>query len=482
MAFPRLLLIELNPKNSVDQGSLASIVSLESVALKADWSRMKYTRKRLIKPLKITILVAGVAILLSSCGSDKKEVNAASLTSAPAVSVVVAPVVQKTVPVYTELTARTDATSSVDIRARVKAFLLTQSYEEGTEVKTGQVLFTLDKREYEAQLMQANAQLARAQADLAQAQDKTVVDTAEANVQIALAGLNKADTDVRRLKPLAEQRAVPQQDYDNATAAQQAARADVEGRRASLNTAKVNQTASIQQAKAAVEAANASIRTAQLNVDFCTITSPIDGIAGTRQVTPGNLVGNGEATLLTTVSNVNPMRVYVSISESDYLMYQRLKAEGKLKDRGGELDLILADGSMFPEKGRIIIADRAVDLKTGTFSLVAEFPNPNAILRPGQFGRVRLAATVVQNALLVPQKAVTELQSAQVVYVVGQDNKVALRTVTLGDRVGQDYIVTEGVKAGERIIVEGIQKARPGATVTPTTQAASAEASAGQAK
>jgi membrane fusion protein (multidrug efflux system) len=244
----------------------------------------------------------------------------------------------------------------------------------------------------------------------------------------------------------------------------------------------VNQTASVQQAQAALEAAKASIRTAELNVEFCTITSPIDGIAGTRQVTPGNLVGNGEATLLTTVSNVNPMRVYVSISESDYLMYQRLKSEGKLQGRGGELDLILADGSMFPEKGRFIIADRAVDLKTGTFSLVAEFPNPNAILRPGQFGRVRMAATVVQNALLVPQKAVTELQSAQVVYVVGSDNKVALRTVVLGDRVGTDYIVTEGVKAGERIIVEGIQKARPGATVNPATQAASAEVPASQTK
>jgi membrane fusion protein (multidrug efflux system) len=443
---------------------------------------MKNTHKRLDKSLKIAILVAGVAILLSSCGSDKKEVNAASAAAAPAVSVVVAPVVQKTVPVYTELTARTDATSSVDIRARVKAFLLTQNYEEGTLVKAGQVLFTLDKREYEAQLMQAKAQLARAQADLAQAQDKTVVDTAEANVQIAVAHLNKADQDVKRLKPLAEQRAVPQQDYDNALAEQQAAKADLVGKQSSLNTAKVNQTASIQQAQAAVEAANASIRQAELNVEYCTITTPIQGIAGTRQVAPGNLVGNGEATLLTTVSDINPMRVYVSISESDYLMYQRLRSEGKLQGRGGELELILADGSMFPEKGRIIIADRAVDLKTGTFNLVAEFPNSTGLLRPGQFGRVRLAATVVQNALLVPQKAVTELQSAQVVYVVSSENKVALRTVVLGDRVGSDYIVTEGVKAGERIIVEGLQKARPGATVTPTTQAASSEVPANQAK
>lgn len=238
----------------------------------------------------------------------------------------------------------------------------------------------------------------------------------------------------------------------------------------------MNQTASIQQAQAAVEAANASIRQAELNVEYCTITTPIGGIAGTRQVTPGNLVGNGEATLLTTVSDVNPMRVYVSISESDYLMYKRMADQGKMKGGVGELELILADGSVFPEKGRIIIADRAVDLKTGTFSLVAEFANPSALLRPGQFGRVRLAATVAENALLVPQKAITELQSAKVVYVVGDDNKVALRTVTLGDRVDQDYIITEGVKAGERIIIEGLQKARPGATVNPTEQPVSSEA------
>jgi len=287
--------------------------------------------------------------------------------------------------------------------------------------------------------------------------------------------LNKTDQDVRRLKPLAELRAVPQQDYDNALVAQQAAKANLEARQASLSTAKVNQTASVQQAQAAVESSQASIRQAELNVEYCTITTPIDGIAGTRQVAPGNLVGQGEATLLTTVSNVNPMRVFLSISESDYLKYQRMRDQGKLQGRSGELALILADGSVFPEKGHIIIADRAVDLKTGTLSIVAEFSNPKALLRPGQFGRIRLAASVAEDALLVPQKAVTEIQSTKVVYVVGAGNKVALRTVVLGDRVGQDYIVTEGVKAGERIIVEGLQKARPGATVNPADQPASSE-------
>jgi membrane fusion protein (multidrug efflux system) len=341
-------------------------------------------------------------------------------------------------------------------------------------VQKGQVLFTLDKREFEAAAMTARAQLAKAESDLAQARDRSNVQTAEANLQIAQAHLNKADQDVKRLKPLAEQRAVPQQDYDNALAYQQGGQADVEGRKAALNTAQVNQKAAIQQSEAAVESAKAAIRQAELNLEYCTITSPISGIAGTRLVAPGNLVGQSEATLLTTVSNVNPMRVYISISEAEYLQLQRLRQEGKLRS-GSELDLVLADGTTFPHKGRIIIADRAVDLKTGTLSIVAEFPNPNALLRPGQFGRVRLAATVAENALLVPQKAVTQLQSTNVVYTVGEGNKVAIKSVSLGDRVGQDYIVTEGVKAGDRIIIEGIQKARPGATVNPTNQPMTAE-------
>lgn len=429
------------------------------------------------RPLTLAACLGVTTILLVSCGDDKEQARARAAAAAPAVSVVVAPVVQKTVPLVTELTARTDATETVDVRARVKAFLKAQSYSEGGLVKAGQLLFTLDKREYEAQLLQAQAQLAKAQADLAQAKEKSVVATAQANVQIALASLNKADQDVKRLKPLAEIKAVPQQDYDDALALQQAARADLEGKQASLDTARVNQGAAIKQAEAAVEAANANISQAQLNVEYCAVTSPITGIAGIRQVTPGNLVGQGEATLLTTVSNVNPMRVYLSISEREYLMYQRMRAEGRMKSSRGDLELILADGSTFPERGRIIIADRAVDLKTGTLSLVAEFPNSKNVLRPGQFGRVRLAATTAENALLVPQKAVTQMQSANVVYVVGADNKVALRSVTLGDRIDQDYIVTEGVKAGDRVIVEGIQKARPGSTVNPSERPVSSESS-----
>jgi membrane fusion protein, multidrug efflux system len=431
--------------------------------------------KRANSSTAVAAFLGATAMLVAGCAKNQEHVKAAGPPDAPAVSVVVATVVQKTVPLFTELTARTDATDTVDIRARVKAFLQAQSYSEGSMVQAGQVMFTLDKREYDAQLLQAQAQLARADADLAQAKEKSVVEVAQANVQIATAQLNKADQDVNRLKPLAQIKAVPQQDYDDALARQQAAKADIDGRLAALSTSKTNQTASILTAQAAVEAAKANIQQAKLNVEYCSVTSPISGIAGIRQVAPGNLVGQGEATLLATVSNVNPMRVYVSISEREYLIYQRMRAEGKMKG-AGDLQLILADGSTFPQKGRIIIADRAVDLKTGTLSFVAEFPNPKGVLRPGQFGRVRLAATVAENALLVPQKSVTQMQSANVVYVVGDNKKVALRSVTLGERVGTDYIVTDGVKAGERVIVEGLQKARPGSTVNPTDRPLSSEA------
>ena len=425
--------------------------------------------------LYTALAIAATVILFSRCGGKKDSAKEQTAEAAAPVSVVVAPVVQKTVPIYTELTARIDATSSVDIRARVKAYLRTQTYTEGKSVRAGQVLFTLDKREYEAQLLQAKAQLSKANADLAQAENKTVVETAEAHLGVALAQLNKTDQDVKRLKPLAEQRAVPQQDYDNALASQQAARAEVEAKRAMLNTTKVNQTAAIELANAAIAAAKANISEAELNVEHCTVRTPIDGIAGIRQVAPGNLVGQSEATLLTTVSKINPVRVYISISEADYLTYRRTIAAGGLKPGMSGLTLILADGSELPEKGRFIIADRAVDLKTGTLGLVAEFPNPKGLLRPGQFGRVRFAGSVATNALLVPQKAVTEMQSAKTVYVVKPDNQTALRSVTLGDRVDQNIIVTAGLKPGDRIVVEGLQKVRAGMTVNPTARPSTSE-------
>jgi membrane fusion protein (multidrug efflux system) len=415
----------------------------------------------------------GLSLLVSlgACGRGKEDEKGKTAAAAPPPpAVVVAEVIQKTVPIHSEFVARTDAQDTVEIRARVQAFLQQQHFTEGTMVKKGQLLFTLDQREYEAQLQQARAQLAKAEADLAFAKDKATVETAKANLDVARARLNKADTDVRRLKPLAEARAVPQQDYDNALAHQQAARADVESRKASLDTAEVNQKTSVQQAEAAVEAAKAAIAQAELNIGYCTIRSPIDGLIGKREVAPGNLVGRGEATLLATVSRLDPLRVFLSISEAEYLRFMAGRKKGEARG-GAEIQLVLADGSVFPHKGRIIIADRAVDVATGTLSIIAAFPNPEGLLRPGQFGRALVAAEERTNAILVPQVAVQEVQGAKTVLVVGADNVVALRTIAPAESVGEYLIVRDGVKPGERVIVEGLQKARPGAKVAPTAAA-----------
>jgi membrane fusion protein (multidrug efflux system) len=261
-----------------------------------------------------------------------------------------------------------------------------------------------------------------------------------------MARLGKAETDERRLKPLAERRAVPQQDYDNAAA--------------NLDTA-----------RAGVSAARADVVGSELDLSYCTIRSPITGLIGKRLVSPGNLVGKGEATLLDTVSSVDPIRVNVTISEAELLNFMAPEKKARPAPTA-TLDLILADGSVFPHKGKVVIVDRAVDLKTGTLTVIAEFPNPDGMLRPGQFGRVRATIGVVENAILVPKRAVQEIQGAKSVLVVGADDMVALRTIRPGETVGELLVVRDGVKPGERVIVEGVQKARPGTKVNPTTAAA----------
>jgi len=428
------------------------------------WFPIGRARIQVMTALGVGLLVAWLA----ACDRGKEAAQAKQAAAAPPPpAVVVAEVLQKTVPIYSEFVARTDAKETVEIRARVQAFLEAQQFTEGTVVKKDQVLFTLDKREYEAQLQQAKAQLAKAEADLAYAKDNATVESAKANLDVAKASLGKAEVDERRLKPLAEKRAVPQQDYDTAAARLDGARAEVESKKASLNTVQVNQKSSIQQAEAAVQAANAAIAQAELNVGYCTIRSPIEGLIGKRNVDPGNLVGKNEATLLDTVSSINPIRVNLSISEAEFLRYLSPEAMAARKERV-PLELILGDGTVFPHKGRVVFADRAVDVKTGTLSIITEFPNPEAVLRPGQFGRVRAAAEMAENAILVPRLAVQEIQGAKSVLVVGADNVVALRTITPGESVGDLLIVLDGLKPGERVIVDGIQKARPGSPVNPS--------------
>jgi membrane fusion protein (multidrug efflux system) len=414
-----------------------------------------------------------LSLLPASCA--KKEPPPAP---PPPPGVVVAAAIQKDVPVYVESVAQTVAEDTVDIRARVAGVLQTMQFEEGKPVKKGAVLFTIDPLEYEAALLGARAKLAKAEADLKLAKEQVTVRTAEARVAQSKARLKKAETDVARLTPLAAADAVPQQDLDNAEAALDVAKADLDAANADLVNAKLMEQVGILLATAEVEGAKAAVADAELNLGYCTITSPIDGLIGRKDVSVGNLVGRGESTLLATVSTIDPMRASFTISEQDYI---RLGKKGTEKKEPPPFHLTLADGMAYPHEGAYVVTEREVDIRTGTLVLEARFPNAQGLLRPGQFGRVKAVAETIKDAVVIPRRAVMEQQSAKVAYVVKEDKTVEMRTLTLGERDGNGVVVREGIKAGESVIVEGQMKARPGQPVNPMDEKA-AEAAAKAAK
>jgi len=365
-------------------------------------------------------------VLLSACG-EKSDKGAGPAGPPPAV--VVVPAQQQTVPIYGVYVARTEARQTVEIKARVEGYLEKISFKEGSRVKAGQMLFLIDQRPYKAALQDARGQLAQAQA-----------------------ALGKAQKDVDRLRPLAAEDAVPQQDLDKAEA-------------------------EAQYSRASIEKAKAAVTQAELDLKFTEISAPITGIIGKQEVTVGNLVVK-DKTLLTTLSSWDPMRVVFSISETDYLLLAKKYPERRERsdtEREAIFELIMADNSLYPYKGKVSFVDRALDLTTGTLKIYVSFPNPDMLLRPGLFGRVRVPLEDKPDALLVPQKAVQEMQGVQTVLVVGPNNKVALRTVTLGERYKNYFIVTEGVQAGDLVVVEGLQKAIPGQKVTPKEKPISQE-------
>jgi membrane fusion protein (multidrug efflux system) len=410
-----------------------------------------------------------LAMLLAGAACDKagKETKAAP---PPPPAVVVAVVEQRPIIIMRDFVARTEAIPTVDVRARVAAVLEQVLYDEGSEVKAGQILFKLQREEYAAALASAQAQLAKAQADLTRARDTSVVDNARAQLDARKADLEKAQRDVARYVPLAEARAIPQQDLDTAQSQQKVAAAGVEVAEAYLRDTQLAQRTQVELAEAAVLAAKAAIIQAELNLGYTTIAAPIGGIIGKIQVDPGNLVGKNEPTLLATISAVDPIYVEFPVAEADYLKLSariKLDEQGRGKDKERRLELYLADNSLFPHKGRLIFVGRAFDAKTGTIPVQAEFPNPKRVLRPGQFARVRGPVDRRPDAVVVPQLAVQEQQGAKVVLVVGNDDKAEFRPVTLDERVGELYIVSQGLKPGERVIVEGMQKVRPGMQVKP---------------
>jgi len=371
-----------------------------------------------------------------------KQVSGAQ-TGGPA-DVEVVQVEQKDVPIFGEWIGTLDGMTNADVRAQVTGYLLRQGYQEGAFVRKGQLLFEIDPRPFQAVLAQAEGQLAQAKAQLANAQ--------------AVQG--RTELDVNRYAPLAKEQAASQQDLDNAVQNNMAAKATVAT------------------AEAQIKSAEAAVETAKINLDFTRLVAPIEGVAGQAQLQVGALV-NPSSGPVTSVSTVDPIKVYFTVSESEYLDWNKRFPTESTREAAGKslrLDLILADGSTYPHQGTFYFADRQVNESTGAIRIAGLFPNPGNILRPGGYGRVRTAVRTQKDALLVPQRAVSELQGGYQVAVVDGENKVSIRPVKVGDRVGTEWIVAEGLKQGERVIVEGVQKVGPGMQVNPKPFAAETKA------
>jgi membrane fusion protein, multidrug efflux system len=352
----------------------------------------------------------------------------------PPPEVVVQPVDVRDTPVQAEFTGEIRGGEDVEVRARVAGYLQSQDYDEGTVVRKGQLLFQIDPKPFQATV-------ARARADVAE----------------AAARHSRAEIQVNRLRPLVADNAVSQQDLDNAVASEEASRASQ-------------------------AAAEAQLTSALLDLGYTRVTSPITGLAGNRQQDVGSYVGSPQPTVLTVVSSLDPVRFDFTISEAEYLAYARATQAkaGKRSGPGPELELVLADGSTYPAKGKITVVGRGVDAETGTLPLQATFPNPDGLLRPGQFGRVRLPVTTRKSAILIPQRAVQELQGTYNVFVVGNDSIAQIRAIKPGNRVGSDWVITDGLEPADKVVVEGLQKVRDGVKVRPTAaKAAPADSTAG---
>ena len=358
-------------------------------------------------------LFSGSLLILGGCSGGK-----AAPAPPPPPAVEVATVIERDTPIYSDWVATLDGYVNAEIQPRVSGYVIKQNYQEGALVRKGDVLFEIDPRPFRAALDHAKAQLAQTEAQLA-----------------------KASLDVERDTPLAEARAIARSQLDT----------EIQAKRG---------------AEALVLAAKANVEQAELDVEFTRVTSLVSGIAGIARVQIGNLVG--PSSILTSVSQVDPIKAYFTVSEQVFVdFHRRFPTQQSVEEQRKRipLQLILGDGNVYEHIGRISFADREVNASTGTIRIAGLFPNPNNLLRPGGYGRVRLSARTELGAKLVPQRAVTELQGSYQVAVVGSDNKVSIRPVTVGDRVGNLWIVTDGLKAGERVIVEGLLKARDGAVV-----------------
>jgi RND family efflux transporter MFP subunit len=361
-------------------------------------------------PHSAQLRFASLLLLAALAGCSSKEDKPAP----PPPGVMVTPVVKKDVEIQQEWVGSMLGNVDADIRPKVDGFLLKQLYAEGSYVNKGQPLFELDSRQAQASVEQAKGKLERARASLTQAQ-----------------------IDVKRYTPLVAQRAISQAELDKAMSMERAAKAEVDADQAVLDNA-------------------------NLNLGWTTVTSPISGIAGISKVGVGDLMT--PISIMTTISNVDPINVDFSIAEQDYMRFQREKLG---RAAGRSLQLILGDGTVYPQRGRALLVNREVDSRTGTIQVRAEFPNPGNVLRPGQYARIRAVTEVRKDALLIPQRAVAELQGIYQVGLVGPDNKVTIKAVNLGPQIADAWIVESGLQAGDNVIVDGLQRVRNGMTVAP---------------
>src|SRR6201997_5528889 len=412
------------------------------------------TKKHERRAAEITtvLLLGAISFQLTSCSR-----SSAGAGGPAAPEVEVAAVEQKDIPVYREWIGTLDGQVNAAIRAQVTGYLLTQDYSEGSFVKKGQLLFQIDPRPLQAAADQARGQLAQANGQLAQAQAQ--FQQSEAQLASAEANQRKAQFDEDRYTPLAKEHAVTQQDLDNAVQNNISAKAQVKVAASQVEAAK----AQIQAATAAVEAAKATLEAADVNLGFTKLYSPIDGIAGTAQIQIGNLV-SPMSNAVTTVSTLDPIKVTFAVSEQEYL---RLSKQRKPTDSVPPLELILADGTVHPYEGRFAFTGRQVSQGTGAIEATGLFPNPGNILRPGQYGKVRVPVETLRNALLVPQQAVTELQGSFQAATVDRNDAVKIQAIKVGDQIGSSWVILDGLNPGDRVIVDGIQKVTTGMRVKP---------------
>jgi membrane fusion protein, multidrug efflux system len=397
----------------------------------------RLSKRNLLLAGAVCLVVIGLIV-----GAMRPKGTSGAVPAAPS-DVLVTQVEQKDVPIYGEWIGTLDGLTNADVRAQVTGYIMRQAYQEGAFVKKGQLLFEIDPRPFQAALDQAEGQLAQAKATLANAQ--------------AVQG--RTQLDVERYTPLAKEQAASQQDLDNAVQNNLAAKATVAT------------------AEAQIKTDEAAVETARINLDFTRLTAPIDGIAGQAQLQVGALV-NLSSGPVTSVSTVDPIKVYFTVGEPQYLAWRKrfpTESSRLAADKNLRLELILADGSTYPHEGSFYFADRQVNEGTGAIRLAGLFPNPANILRPGGYGKVRAVIRLQQGALVVPQRAVSELQGGYQVAVVDDQNKVNIRTVKVSDRIGKEWVIAEGLKPGERVVAEGVQKVRPGAVVNPKPFAAEAQ-------